>query len=378
MLAGCGRKATPRASRSPVTVAPVERRVAPLEIAAVGTVEALRSATVHAQVGGQITAVRFTPGDEVRAGQTLFEIDRRPLEAVLVRTRAILARDRAQSALAQLEAERAATLNGQQLVSDSEFDQKRATAIAARAAVVADSASVTSAELDLANASVRAPISGRAGDRLLQVGDLARANSSDQALVVIHQLRPVLVRFTVPERELPEIRRAAARTVRVQARSASSNDTLADGRLTFIDNAVDPASGTVMLKAQFDNQQSRLWPGAAVDVRVIVGDSRSALVVPSSAVTAGQSGSLVFVLEPDSTVRMQPVTVAHSAGDFLVISEGVQAGDLVVTDGQFRLAPGSRVQVVSDRGKPGSAAGTAGGAAGGPASAKAAAAGGAR
>ncbi len=352
---GCAPPKAPRSPRVAVTVATAERRTVPLELVAVGTVEPLASATVHAQVGGIVTAIRFREGDDVRAGQLLFELERTSFEAIHARTRGALARSRAQALSAQLDADRATTLFAQNLISSAEYDQKRAAADAARAGVLADSAAMLSAALDLAHASVRAPISGRTGERHVNVGDLVKANATEQPLVEIRQLQPVRVRFMVPERELALVQRAARGEAQVLAHSIGADSAQGDrGRLVFVDQAVDPASGTVLLKAEFANRERRLWPGGTVEVRLVAAQEKDVCVVPGSAVTRGQQGTFIYVLEPDTTVRQQPVIVRRIAGEFAVIDSGIAVGDIVVVDGQFRLAKGSKV-LLGERGGPGRA-----------------------
>ncbi len=344
VVTGCSAPKKPRPARVPVTVATAELRTVPLELAAVGTVEPLAFATVHAQVGGIVTAIRFREGDEVRAGQTLFQLDRTTFEALHARARAALARSRAQARSAQLDADRAGSLFAQQLISSSEHDQKRAAAEAARAGVLADSAAALSAALDLAHASVRAPISGRTGEQHVHVGDLVKANATEQPLVEIRQVQPVRVRFMVSERDLALVQRAPRGEGRVWASPVGTDSTQASlGRLVFVDQAVDPASGTVLLKAEFANADRRLWPGGTVDVRLVAAQERDVCVIPGAAITHGQQGTFVFVLEADTTVRQQMVAVRRMAGEFAVIDSGIAVGDVVVTDGQFRLSKGSKV-----------------------------------
>ena len=361
LLAGCGKPKLPRSPRVPVTVAIAERRTVPLELAAVGTVEPLSSATVHAQVGGIVTAIRFREGDEVRAGQTLFELDRDSFEALYARARGTLARSRAQAHSAQLDADRASTLFAQRLISSSENEQKRAATDAARAGVLADSAAAASAALDLAHTSVRAPISGRTGERHVNVGDLVKANATEQPMVEIRQVQPVRVRFAVPERELALVQRATRGEARVLASPAGADSgQISLGRLVFVDHAVDPASGTVLLKAEFANADRRLWPGGTVDVKLVAAQERDVTVVPGAAVTRSQQGTFIYVVEPDTTVRQQMVAVRRMAGEFAVIDSGIAVGDVVVTDGQFRLAKGSKVILTARGGAPRSQAGKAG------------------
>lgn len=344
LLTGCAPSKSARSPRVPVTVATAEMRTVPLELSAVGTVEPLASATVHAQVGGIVTAIRFREGDEVREGQVLFELDRAAFEAMAARARGALARSRAQAQSARLDAERAAALFAQGLVSSAENEQKLAAADAARAGVLADSAAAASAALDLAHATVRAPIAGRTGEKHVNVGDLVKANATEQPLVEIRRIAPVRVRFSVPEREWALVQRAAQGEARVLALPMGADSAEAEsGRLVFVDHAVDPASGTVLLKAEFGNRDRRLWPGGTVDVRLIAAEERGTCVIPGAAVTSSQQGTFVYVLEPDTTVRQQMIAVRRMAGDYAVVDSGVRAGDVVVTDGQFRLSKGAKV-----------------------------------
>jgi multidrug efflux system membrane fusion protein len=354
VLAGCGGAHPPRSPRVPVTVASARTAAVPFELDATGTVEPLQTATVHARVAGIVEAVTFSPGQEVAAGAVLYRIDSRPFDAALDQAKGELGRDRAQLQAAVLDAQRAEVLKQQQLIAAADYDQKIATAGALRAAVAADSAAVERARLDVAFATVRAPIAGRTGDRLVHVGDLVKADATDQPLVVINQLHPILVRFSVPERELPVLRAHADHDLRVFAR-VGDDSTAEEGRLVFVDNTVDPGSGTVLLKGQFPNRDGRLWPGQSAAVSLRLYEQAGATVVPVAAVTQSQAGSFVFVVQPDTTVRLQAVRVSRTARDLAVIADGVRPGETVVTDGQFRLSPGSRVMIKPPAGAPAAA-----------------------
>lgn len=328
----------------PVTVASTSARDVPYELTATGTVEPRQTAAVEAQVTGIVMRVAFHEGDEVRAGQLLFQIDPRPFQAALAQAVAALHRDSAQAAQADRDAARYAALVKQDYVTQEDFDQKRAAAASADATVRADSATVASARLNLEYASVTAPISGRTGSLLVREGNLARANNVTP-LVVINQIQPILVRFSVPQANLPQIQRFRSNDLRVRVSPTAGDSGGSEGRLTFMDNAVDTTTGTVLLKGEFPNEDRALWPGEFVNVRLELYVEKGALVVPAVAVTTGQTGTFVFVVNSDQTVTQRAVTVERTAGDLAIISEGVKAGETVVTDGQVRLASGSRVQI---------------------------------
>lgn len=340
---GCSRKGAGGLPRVPVTVARVEQRAVPYEIAATGTVEPLRTVAVQSQVTGVLNRVTFREGDDVATGQTLFEIDPRPFRAALAQAEATLARDEAEARAAVLDAERYAQLVQQDYVTKSDYEAKQSTALALEATVRADSAAVASAALNLSWATVHAPIAGRTGRLLVREGNLVRANS-DQ-LVVINQIHPILVRFAVPEQDLPDIQRYSRDRLPVLV-SPSKTDTLFhEGALSFVDNAVDTATGTVLLKAAFQNRDNALWPGEFLNVRLQLYVEDHALVVPSQSVMTGQQGTYLFVVNQDGTARAQPVTVERTAGAYTVLAQGVRAGDEVVTDGQLRIVSGAPVEV---------------------------------
>jgi membrane fusion protein, multidrug efflux system len=342
--AGCSKKGAGGAARVPVTIARAEQRAVPFEILATGSVEPRQTASVQAQVTGILTRVAFHEGDEVAAGQLLFQIDPRPFQAALDQARAMLARDQAQAQSAALDAERYATLVKQDYVTKSDYESKRANAEALQAAVRADSATVAAAQLNLDWAAIRAPIAGRTGRLLVREGNLVRANA-EEPLVVINQIHPILVRFAVPEQHLAGIQRYRRNRLTVVVRPSQADTVVSEGVLTFVDNSVDTASGTVLLKAEFPNRDNALWPGEFLNVRLQLYVDEDALVVPAQAVMTGQQGTYVFVLNPDGTARSQPVTVERTAGTYAVVSQGVRAGDEVVTDGQVRLTPGAPVEV---------------------------------
>jgi multidrug efflux system membrane fusion protein len=403
-LAGCsdGGRAQARSAPPapvPVGVGTVADRAVPLQVLAVGTVQAYTTVGVKSQVAGQILTVHFKEGDEVKRGDLLFTIDPRPLQAAVRQAEANVAKDRAQLRqaeaargqrqaeitqaqanlerdLAQLEnarvqEQRYRELVRKELVAREQYDQIR-TALAAgeatvaadraalenaraatraadamidnaRAAISAGEAMVETARLQLGYTSIRAPMDGRTGNLLVQAGNVVKTGE-DSPLVVIAQVRPIYVSLGVPERELDAIKTYRAKgTVKVEAMLDGGRKTVV-GAVTFMNNTVDPTTGTIQLKATFPNADNALWPGQFVDVAVTLA-TEQALVVPTQAVQTGQKGTYVFVVKADSTVEARPVKVGRRLAREVTIAEGLRAGERIVTDGQLRLVPGARVDV---------------------------------
>jgi membrane fusion protein, multidrug efflux system len=339
----------PRAAASqpavPVTVDRVVEKEMPLEINVVGAVEAYSTVAVRAQVTGELKAVNFQQGDDVREGQVLFTLDHRPLEAALNQAEANLQRDTAQAANAKVIAQRMDDLVERGVGTREQRDTARTTAAALEAVVGANQAAVENAKVQLQYATIRAPIAGRTGALMVHAGNLVRANDQTP-LVVINQVTPIYVSFGIPEALLSDLRRyMAERPLQVQAIPANDPAPAATGQITFVDNAVDQTTGTIRVKATFPNTNRRLWPGQFVNVGVRLSSDPHAIVVPSVAVQAGPDGQYVFVVKSDQTVEMRPVTVARTAGRETVLKEGVKPGETVVIDGQLRLVPGSRITV---------------------------------
>lgn len=326
----------------PVTVARVVQRAMPFELDATGTVEPLQSVAVASQVGGLLTRVEFKEGDEVQKGQVLFEIDPRPFQASLQQARAILDRDRAQLTTAQQDAKRYAELIQKDYVTTQQYDQAQANAASLAATVSADQAAVDNAQLNLQYATIRAPISGRAGSLLIKQGNLIHA--AGQPLVVVNQIRPILVRFAVPASNLGRIRRYESNNLSVTAQPVGGGK-VSSGMFSFVDNAVDTTTGTILLKGRFDNGDGALWPGEFVNVALELFVQPAAIVVPANAVVQSQQGTYVFVVQSNGTAAMRDVTVQRTAGDDAIIEKGLAAGETVVTDGQLRLVTGTRVQI---------------------------------
>lgn len=341
-LVACGSNRGAPPPKVPVSVARVERRAVPYELDATGTVEAIRAVEVLPQVNGTILRVNFREGEEVAAGQVLFEIDPRPYRAALQQTEAALLRDLTQAQSAAREAARYRELAATNTVTQEDYEQKQASADGALAMVRSDSASTALARLNLEYATVRAPIGGRTGRLLLHEGNVVRAGSD--ALVSIVQVRPILVRFPVPAVHLPALRNRAGQELVAIAMPSRDSASAVRGVLSFIDNQVDTSTGSVLLKARFPNQDKGLWPGEFVSVTLVLGVQADAVVVPSAAVMQGQQGSYVFVVNDDGTATTQPVTVERTI-DSLTVLAGVPAGALVVTDGQLRLTPNAKVDI---------------------------------
>jgi multidrug efflux system membrane fusion protein len=329
----------------PVTIAHVEQRPMPVNIAIIGTAEPYTTVAVRAQITGELTSVSFNEGDDVKEGQVLFTLDRRPLEAALQQAEANLQRDQAQAANARAQATRYRDLLQRGIATREQADQLATAAAAAEATVAADRAAVENAKVQLQYATIKAPISGRTGALQVHVGNLVRANDTTP-LVVINRVTPIYVSFGVPEAQLPALKRyLGAGTIHVEARAPNEQGPASTGRITFIDNTVDQTTGTIKIKGTFPNTDRRLWPGQFVNVVVTLTTEPDAVVVPSAAVQQGQQGSYVFVVKPDQTVDIRTVAVARQSGNDTVIRSGLKPGETVVTDGQLRLVPGSRISV---------------------------------
>jgi len=407
VCAGCSDRAsgTQRAAAPavPVLVADAVRRDVPLDVGVIGTVQALTTVGVKSQVSGQVTKVHFTEGHDVTAGQLMFTIDPRPFEAALAQAEATVGRDTAQlrqaeaahaqrraevqQVMANLERDQAQlenarvqekrykTLVDKELVAREQYDQFRTNLSAleatvqadraavenaraaadaaqagvenARAVIRADEAIVDAAKLNLGYTSIRAPMAGRSGNLMLQAGNVVKANE-DNPMVIIAQIHPIYVSFTVPQQHLATIKQyMAAGPLSVRATPPGATKATV-GRLTFVNNTVDPTTGTIQLKGTFDNADNVLWPGQYVEV-VLTLTTESAVVVPSQAVQPGQQGPYVFVVKPDSTVQPRQVELGRRLATDTIITKGLAAGERVVTDGQLRLVPGSRVEIKTQK-----------------------------
>jgi multidrug efflux system membrane fusion protein len=402
LTSACSKKQEQRArSAVPVTVTRAKVADVPYTIEANGVVVPLQSAAVASQVEGIIKRVAFTEGQNVTQGQILFEIDSRPYQASYRQALAALARDKANAENARSESQRYAGLAQQDYVTKEQAEQQRTNAAATAATVASDEAQVQAAKFNLDNTTIRAPITGRTGAVLVKEGNLVHA-SGGTPLVVINQVSPILVRFAIPATQLPLLQKygqagglavvatpnsgsgqavdpgpqdvrlnvggndpgAAVQSgppgsgTQTGGRGASSPTQLAalvsaeNGTLSFIDNAVDTTTGTVLLKATFPNPNQRLWSGEFVSTQLRLFVEQNALVVPTQAVVTGQTGSYIYVITDSGTAVQRPVTVERTAGSQSVIASGIRVGDQVVTEGQSRLTPNAKVSIMTAQGAP--------------------------
>jgi multidrug efflux system membrane fusion protein len=330
----------------PITAANVEQKDVPLQLKAIGAVEAYSNVSVKTQITGELTGVHFKEGQDVKKGQLLFSLDKRPFEAALKQAQGMLAKDQAQAVNARTQARRYEALHKAGVVPKEQFDQMQSNADALDAAVLADQAAVENARVQLVYCTIYSPIDGHTGPLRINQGNMIKANDTP-FLVSINQIQPIYATFTVPEQNLADIKRYSGRG-KLKVLAYIPNDTRgpSEGWLSFIDNTVDQATGTIKLKGEFVNADRRLWPGQFVDVVLTLAQQPRAIVVPSQALQNGQQGQFVFVVKPDMTVEARPVTVDRSNDGQAVITRGLAAGEQVVTDGQLRLVPGvSKVEL---------------------------------
>jgi multidrug efflux system membrane fusion protein len=386
----------------PVAIETAVSKSVPVQIRAIGTVQAYASVTLKSQLDGEVARIHFSEGQEVKRGDLLFTLDQRPLEATLQQAEAILARDTAQLQQAEavvaqmMAAEKQAEANlardtaqlenalsqvrrykgliDEGAISKELYDQVRTNAVAleatiqadqaavvstrasiraaqatvenTKAAIKADEATVANARVQLGYTTMRAPMDARAGNLLVRVGSAVKARDDTAQMVVLNQVHPIYVSFSVPEQSLPEIKKyLATGSVRVQASLRGQDDSPASGELSFVNNTVDSGTGMIQLKATFSNRENALWPGQFVNVVLTLTVETNRVVIPSQAIQTGQQGQYVYVVRSDSTVESRPVTSGRRIGGETVIEKGVSPGDRVVTDGHLRLVSGTRVQV---------------------------------
>lgn len=340
---GAGRRGANAGAPVPVLVGTVKRADMPVMLSAVGTVEAAESVSVRAQIAGTIMAVGFQAGKPVKQGQLLYQIDAAPLRASLRQAEANLARDLAQLAQARADAARFRALVAEGYVSRQQAEQTTSSAQALEATVMADRAMVESARVQLSYATIRSPIAGVAGDRLLDVGNLVRAGDTTP-LVVIHRVNPALVGFAIPQGDIDRVRRYQA-TSPISVTATPRGGRSHVGTVSFVDNAVDPTTGTLRLQARFANADGAMVPGQFADVAIRLTIEKGRIVAPAQAVQPGQNGHFVFVLNADNTVTQRPITLARSVGEDAVVETGLKAGERVVTDGTLQLRDGGKVEV---------------------------------
>ncbi len=356
LMAGCAQDQAKQQGPPPsvpVVVASVSQKDVPLTLRSIGNVQAIETVQVKSLVNGQIVAVHFKEGQDVENGSLLFTLDARQFEADLKKAEGTLARDIAQANNARVQAQRYAKLLQEGVVSKQQYDEFIASAEANDASVAADRAAVDAAKVQLQYTKIYSPITGRTGNLSINNGNVVKAN--DVPLVSINQITPIYVQFAIPEQQLADVKHyMKAGTLRIQATSQGTDqkDAAADGGLTFIDNAVDSATGTIRLKGTFKNENHNLWPGQFVDVVMILATQPNAITVPSQAVQTGQRGQFVFVVKPDMTADMRLVQVQRTFNGESIITTGVQPGERVVVDGQLRLTNGTKVEIKTAAGEP--------------------------
>jgi membrane fusion protein, multidrug efflux system len=364
-LSGCSKKEVQAAGPggggrppAPVVAGMVEQRDIPVQITAIGNVESYQTVQIRSQVNGQIEKIFFKEGEDVRQGQLLFQLDKRPFQADLEKAIGAQRRDEAQAANSKAQEERYKALEGQGVMSHEQADQWSATAKADAAAVYADKAAVDSARVQLQYTDILAPMNARTGALMINVGNLVKANDTPY-LVQLNQVTPIYVTFNVPETQLSQIRQYSAGKLKVLAYPKGQSANAAEGRLTFIDNGVDMQTGTVKLKGTFSNTDRRLWPGEFVDVALNLSTQKNAILVPTKAIQTGQQGEFVYVVTPQSTAESRGVRTAGTYQGFTIVGDGLAAGEKVIVSGQLRVAPNAKVMVQG--GNPASGAPPSGG-----------------
>lgn len=334
----------PGPAAAPVTVIAALQQSVPVRLQAIGNVEPYATVALKARVDGQIVAVNFKEGQEVRRGEVLFRIDARPFESALKQAEANALRDAAARDQARSQERRYQELLEKNFVSKEAYAQIATNAQVAEASAKASQAALENARLSLAYCTIASPIDGFPGKVLLQAGNLVKANDVSP-LVVINQVKPINVSFAVPEQTLGEVRtRMTSAPLVVEATASGDGKPRATGRLTFVDNAVDPSTGTIRLRAQFDNRDTSLWPGQFVNISVRLYEQVDAIVVPARAVQTGPSGQYVYIVKSDMSAELRKVIVERSEGEQAIV-KGVASGERVVTRGALRLAPGTRVEI---------------------------------
>jgi len=347
-----GRKGSKGPPAVPVTVSVVGKETVAVRLAAIGNVEAYSTVALKARVDGQIVEVNFKEGAPVKKGEVLFRIDPRPYEAALRQAEANALRDAAARDQARSQDKRYQELLQKNFVSKEAYAQIRTNAETAQATARASQAALENARLNLEYCTIRSPLDGFVGKVLLQAGNLVKANDVNP-LVVINQVRPIYVNFAVPEQNLPEVRKYLVQgPLEVEVLPADPTQMHPKGRLIFVDNAVDPTTGTIRLRAQFDNVDAALWPGQFVNVSVRLYDEPDAIVIPSAAVQTGQDGQYVYLVSAELTAELRRISVRRVDGERTIVATGLQGGERVVTRGQLRLGPKVRVQIAAPGGAP--------------------------
>lgn len=350
ILAGCSDKKieASKAGRGrvvPVMVTTVEEKTVPIQLTAIGNVEASSTVAVKSRVSGELKQVHFREGQDVAKGTLLFTIDSEPFETDLKKAQANLARNLALVKKAEEDLRRYGDLVKKEYISQEQYDQVSTNLEALKAQIKADQATVETAHLQVQYCSIKAPISGRTGALLVNTGNMIRAND-DKAMVVINQIQPIDINFTLPEQNLSEIKKYAAQgKLAIKAFLSQEEKNPEEGLLTFFDNTVDKTTGTIRLKGTFLNKGKKLWPGQFINVILGLTSQPHSLVIPTQAIQTGMDGQYVFVIKPDLKAENRPVKAGRSLDGYTVIDNGLKSGEIVVIDGQFQLVPGTKVQI---------------------------------
>ncbi len=327
----------------PVKVFKAVQKNVPVQVKAIGNVEAFTSVAIKSQVGGQIARLHFAEGSDVEKGALLISIDPEPFQATVSQFEATLAKDQAQAKFAREQVERYAGLLKEGIVTRDQYELLQSNADSLAATIAADRAAIKNAKIQLGYCSIRSPISGRTGTIALQPGNLVKAN--DLPIVTVNQITPIYTTFAIPEKLLDDVKLAmAGNELKIEAVIPNESGSKETGTISFLDNAVNPATGTIKLKGRFANKSKKLWPGQFTDVVMTLGSRKNAVVVPTNAIQTSQQGQFVYVVKTDNSVDMRQVTATISVGEDTVVEKGLAAGETVVVDGQLRLTPGAIVE----------------------------------
>ena len=346
LACGCAQQQAAPPVRPPttVTIAKAVQKTMPVEVTAVGNVEAISTISIRAQVAGEVQDIRFKEGDFVRKGQVLLTIDPRPYEAALAQAKASLARDKATGVYNRAQAQRYKTLFDQGVASAEQLESFVSAADAADATVNADEAAIKTAELNLEYCTINSPLDGRTGTVMVKPGNLVKV--ADVPIVVINQVNPIYVNFTVPQQYWPDIKEDVDRRVlRVAATIPQDSGRPVEGTLTFVDNIVDSTTGTIHLRGTFENSQNRLWPGLYVNILLTLSQQPNATVVPAHSIVSTQEGSYVYVVKPNNTVEQRTVVASRTVENETVVDKGLRPGEVIVLDGQINLVPGAAIEI---------------------------------
>ena len=345
---GSGRRSGFGGGPVPVVAGKVEQKDMPIYLDGLGTVQAFYTVTVHTRVDGELDKVLFTEGQEVKTGDLLGVVDPRPYQAALDQAIGKKAQDEAQLANAKLTLGRNTDLLNKKVIDQQDFDTSKYSMAQFQAAVQADQAAIESAQTNLDYTQIKSPIDGRTGVRLVDPGNIVHAADAN-GIVVITQMQPISVVFTLPEQKIQSILNAggASGGLKVLALDRGNTATLDEGSLAVVDNEIDQTTGTVKLKATFPNKDLKLWPGKFVNARLVLATQKNATVIPSSVVQRGPQGTYAYLIKPDKTVEMRPIKVAQTEGNLTLVEDGLSPGEQVVVDGQYKLQPGAHVELMS-------------------------------